>query len=163
LLSAGGPSSRPTGRPARRSGPGRRWRHRAWSRRPRRGALPRLPGTPAGVLAPAAGGPPPAAPSPPGRGRIARRTRPGRTRLAEETDLGREGGLVARLPPQSLERVEEGGLLTADVGAGAAAHFDFAAESLSHHVLAQEPSGAGLTDGLREPLRRQRVLAADVD
>ena len=40
-------------------------------------------------------------------------------RLAEQADLDRERGLVARLAAEPLDRVEDRGLLAADVGAGA--------------------------------------------
>ena len=48
--------------------------------------------------------------------------------LAEQPDLDRERRLVARLASIALDRVEQRGLLTADVGAGAAADLDVEGE-----------------------------------
>jgi hypothetical protein len=45
-------------------------------------------------------------------------------RLAEQPDLDRERRLVARLAALALDRFEQGGLLAADVGAGATPQLD---------------------------------------
>ena len=83
--------------------------------------------------------------------------------LAEEALLDREGRLVARLAAQALDRVEEGRLLAADVGAGAAADLDVEGEALAQDVGPEQARGARRGDGASSALGRQRVLAPDVD
>ena len=55
-------------------------------------------------------------------------------RLAEQPDLDRERRLVARLAALALDRLEEGRLLAADVGAGAAAELDVEGEARAEDV-----------------------------
>src|SRR5690606_7041966 len=83
--------------------------------------------------------------------------------LAEEARLDRERRLVARLAAVPLDRVEERGLLAADVGAGALAELDVEAEAGAGHVVAEPAVFAGLLDRVRDALERERVLAAEVD
>ncbi len=59
-------------------------------------------------------------------------------RLAEQPLDDRERRLVARLAAVALDRVEERGLLAADVGAGALADLDVEGEALAEDVVAEE-------------------------
>src|SRR5207245_3556051 len=68
-------------------------------------------------------------------------------RLAEETRLHRERRLVARLAAFPFDRIEQGGLLAADVGAGAATDLDVEAQPLPQDVVAEEAAGPGLRGG----------------
>ena len=83
--------------------------------------------------------------------------------LAEYPTFDRERRLVPGLPALSLDRIEQRGLLTADVGAGAAAELDVEREPLPHHVGPEEPVRVGLLDRAFEHRGRVRVLAPDVD
>ena len=60
--------------------------------------------------------------------------------------LDRERRLVARLAAVALDRVEERGLLAADVGAGAAAELDVEGEAGAQHVVAEQAGRARLVD-----------------
>src|SRR5437879_10287804 len=76
--------------------------------------------------------------------------------LAEQTGLDGKRRLVPRLSPLPLYRVEERGLLAADVGAGAAAHLDVESKSRSGDVVANIAMGASLGDGVLDARPRQR-------
>ena len=84
-------------------------------------------------------------------------------RLAEQPGLRRERRLVTRLGPLALDRVDQRGFLTRDVGAGAPPDLDVEGETLAHHVRAEEAAGPGVRDGVPQPRLGQRVLAPDVD
>ena len=62
-------------------------------------------------------------------------------RLVEQALVDRERRLVARLAAVALDRVEQRGLLAADVGAGALAQLDVERETLAEDVLAQVAAG----------------------
>ena len=76
--------------------------------------------------------------------------------------LHREGRLVARLRAAALDRLEQGGLLAHDVGAGADPQLDVEGPAGAQHVVAQQAGRARLADRVLQPLARQRVLAAEV-
>src|SRR6185369_7917872 len=78
-----------------------------------------------------------------------------RGRLSEQPDLDGKGRLVARLPALALDRLEEGRLLAADVGAGPATQLDV--------EVAEEARVAAGGDRALDPGFRERVLAADVE
>ena len=61
--------------------------------------------------------------------------------LAEEAADRRERGLVARLAAEALDRVQQRGLLAADVGARAPAQLDVEREALAHDVGAEVAAG----------------------
>src|SRR5206468_11585513 len=71
--------------------------------------------------------------------------------------------LVARLAAEAFDRVEESGLLAADVGAGPAARLDVEGESLAHHVRAQQTSRARSRERRLDALEGQRIFTPDVD
>ena len=76
----------------------------------------------------------------------------------------RERRAVARLAAEALERLDEGRLLAADVGAGAEGDDDVEVEALdAADVLAQQAGGAALLDHRVERRAQVRVLAAQVD
>ena len=81
----------------------------------------------------------------------------------EGADHRGEGGLDSWLAALALEGLEQSGLLTADVGPGAAVHVHLLTVAGAHRVLAEHPVRVGVRDRLLENLRRLRVLAADVD
>ena len=74
-----------------------------------------------------------------------------------------EGRLQARLPTETLERIDERCLLAADVRAGATMHDHVTVEAAAEDVLADVAGGARLFHRLfqKEPL--SQVLASDVD
>jgi len=72
------------------------------------------------------------------------------------------GGLVARLSPLALDRIEEGCLLTADVRAGAAPDLDLEAASGACDIAAEQPVNLGELNGVFNSCARERVLAANV-
>ena len=76
---------------------------------------------------------------------------------------GREGRLQPRVAALALERVEQSGLLAADVGAGAAVDDQLHLLAGAEHVLAEEAGLVGLLDRRVEDVALQVVLAADVD
>ena len=82
---------------------------------------------------------------------------------AEDPVRDRERRLVPRLAALALDRVEQGGLLAADVRAGAPAELDVERRPSAHDVLAEEAVVARLRDRVLEALGRQRVLPSDVD
>ena len=84
-------------------------------------------------------------------------------RLAEEADIDREGRLAARLTAVSLDRVEQRGLLTADVRARALAHLDVEANAAPEDVVAEVAGGSCGLDRVGDPLPGDRVLAAQVE
>ena len=75
----------------------------------------------------------------------------------------RERRLEPGLAAVALERVDERGLLAADVGAGATVDDDVAAEAAAVDVVADVPGGARLLDAALEQQPLVEVLAADVD
>ena len=76
---------------------------------------------------------------------------------------GRERRLRPRLAAAAFERLEQAGLLAADVGAGAAVHDDGEVPAGAEHVLADEAGLAGLLERRGQDLVLGQVLAADVD
>src|SRR5665647_3181568 len=79
-----------------------------------------------------------------------------RDRPGIEAGDGRERRLEARLPATTLEGVQQRGLLTADVRAGAGVHGDVQVEAAAEDVLAQIACGVSLFD-------RSQQAAVDVD
>ena len=86
-----------------------------------------------------------------------------RGRLAEHAVGHRERRLVPRLPALALDRVEQGGLLAADVRPGAPAELDVERRASAHDVLAEEAVAPRLADRVLEAFGRQRILPSDVD
>ena len=84
-------------------------------------------------------------------------------RLSKESSLDGEGGLVARLAPIPLDRVEDRRLLAADVRAGAATDLELEAKAASKDVVAEEPRVPRLIDGVLHPFGRQPILTANVE
>src|SRR5262249_33569352 len=74
-----------------------------------------------------------------------------------------EGRLVARLAAEALDRVEERGLLAADVRSRAAAHLDVERDSLPEDVVSEEARGTRGGDGIPDPRLGEGILAADVE
>jgi hypothetical protein len=70
-------------------------------------------------------------------------------RLAEQAGRGRERRLLAGLAAEPLDRVEEGGLLAADVGALAAPELDVEGRARPHHIVTEQTGRPGLVDGMR--------------
>ena len=85
-----------------------------------------------------------------------------RRRTSEHAVGHRERRLVARLAALALDRVEQRGLLPADVGAGAAAQLDVEGEARVHDVRPEQGGRPRLLDRLVQVFRRPRVLASDV-
>src|SRR5207344_2386605 len=83
--------------------------------------------------------------------------------LAEDAALDGERRLVAWLAALALDRVEQRGLLAADVRARTPPELDVEREPLPHHVGPKEPVCVRLVDRVLEPRGRLWVLAADVD
>jgi len=83
--------------------------------------------------------------------------------LAEEADLDRERRLVARLAAVALDRLEERGLLAADVGTRADAQLDVERGARAHHVVAEQAVCACLREGVLEPRVRERIFGSDVE
>ena len=84
-------------------------------------------------------------------------------RLAEEAVGGGERGLVAGLAAESLQRVEQGGLLAADVGARPPPDGDVEVVAGAGRVRAEQARGSQPLDGALQAGGGQRVLAPDVD
>ena len=84
-------------------------------------------------------------------------------RALVEALVGGEGRLQARVAALALERVEQAGLLAADVGALAAVHDQVERVVGAEDALAQVALLVGLGDGRVEDVRLQLVLAADED
>jgi hypothetical protein len=85
-------------------------------------------------------------------------------RLAEEPDLDRVGRLVARLTALALDRLEQGGLLAADVGAGSPPELDVEVEARGvEDPGAEEARAPGGRDRVRDEPLGLGVLAADVE
>src|SRR5690606_32208144 len=81
-----------------------------------------------------------------------------------EAEHGREKRrLDARVRALALERLDQTGLLAADVGRGAAVDHDVAAVSTAQYIVARVALLLRLEDRLVEQLRGQRHLLADVD
>ena len=83
--------------------------------------------------------------------------------LSVQTFDGRKRRLEARLPAKPLERLDERGLLSADVRTCAAMHDDVAIETAAQDVLADVPARPGLLDCALEQESLVVVLTADVD
>src|SRR3954468_19408539 len=77
--------------------------------------------------------------------------------------VGGERRLEARVAALALERVERGGLLAADVRAGAAVDPELERVVRPEDAVAEVALGLRLLDGLLEARRLPVVLAADVD
>src|SRR6185437_15485515 len=82
---------------------------------------------------------------------------------AEEAVRRGERRLDARIGALPLERLDQSGLLAADVGARAAMHVDLDVEAGAEDVLPDEPGLPRLGDGLLQHPRAVLELAADVD
>src|SRR5262249_52667460 len=80
-----------------------------------------------------------------------------------QPDDGRERGLQPRLPALALQRLDEPGLLTANVSARTAVNDEIDVDAASEHVLAEESLRIGLLGGPLEDQRLGIELAADVD
>ena len=76
---------------------------------------------------------------------------------------GGERRAQPRLAATALERVEQRGLLAADVGAGARVHGDVEVVAGAVDVLAEVAGEVGLLDGALQPAYDVQHLAADVD
>ena len=76
---------------------------------------------------------------------------------------GREGGTQPGLAAAAFQRVEQRGLLTADVRAGARVHGEFEVESAAQDVLAEVARLVRLAHGLVQPPQHGDDLAAQVD
>ena len=75
---------------------------------------------------------------------------------------GGERWLVAGFAPVSLDGVEQGGLLAADVGASAVAQFDVEGPAGSGGVAAEQTGPSGRVDCCGQARGGHRVLAPDV-
>src|SRR6185437_9438219 len=84
-------------------------------------------------------------------------------RLGVETLERGERRLEPRHAALALERLEQRGLLAADVRARAAVHDDLEIEPRAEHVGTHESLRPGVGNGLREPIVTKGELAADVD
>src|SRR5690606_4665606 len=84
-------------------------------------------------------------------------------RAAEEAGDGGEGGLETGPALLALDGLDEAGLLTADVGAGAAHQVDVQREVGAHGAGAEDSGLVGLLDRRLHPLRLELELAAQVD
>ena len=84
-------------------------------------------------------------------------------RLRVEAVDRRERRLEARHAALALERLEQAGLLAADVRARAAVHDDLEIEARTEDVLAEEALRARVGERLREAVVAERELAAQVD
>src|SRR5439155_11079939 len=82
---------------------------------------------------------------------------------AEQAVRGGKGRLDARVAALALERLDEPGLLAADVGARAAVHPHVEVEPRAEDVAAEEAPAARLGDRGLETLGAEGELAADVD
>ena len=80
-----------------------------------------------------------------------------------EALVGGERRLQARVAALALERVEQRGLLAADVGALAAVDHEVEGVLGAEDALAEVALGVGLLDGRLEDVGLVRVLAADED
>lgn len=69
-------------------------------------------------------------------------------RTTEETDIGREWGLEPRLPLLALQRLDESGLFSADVGSGTSVEVDVKVVARAAGVLADKASLVRLVDRL---------------
>src|SRR6185436_6922536 len=83
-------------------------------------------------------------------------------RLAIEAVARRKRRLEARLALLALERVEQRGLLAADVGAVARVRIELEAEIRAHDVASQVAGGARLGERFLEALVDLPHLAVDV-
>ena len=82
---------------------------------------------------------------------------------AEDADAGGERRLETGLALSALEALDEGRLLSADVGARSAVEEDVEVVSRSAGVATDEAGGVGLVDGLVEDDGLVEVFATDVD
>ncbi len=76
---------------------------------------------------------------------------------------GKIGGLDARVRALAFQRLDQSGLLAADIGAGSPVHVEFAAEPGAGDVLAEKPFLLRLPDGLLDDVGGFGKLFADVD
>src|SRR5688500_3429418 len=86
-----------------------------------------------------------------------------RRRRAVQPRTGWEWRFQSRLRALAFERLEERGLLTSFVCAGAAMYEDVALPSESHHVSADIALPVGLFELLLEHVLHVKEFAADVD
>jgi len=84
-------------------------------------------------------------------------------RATEDTDGSREWGLQAGLAGLALERLNKGGLLTADVGAHTTVDVDVKVVARAARVLADQAGLVGLLDGALEDRSLVVELTTNVD
>ena len=84
-------------------------------------------------------------------------------RLAEKAGLCGKRRLVAWFPAIAFNRVEERGLFTADIGAGAAANFNVEFEAAAKNVVAEKSVFGGRLNGVLHAFGSQRIFATKVD
>ena len=84
-------------------------------------------------------------------------------RLPVEALDRRKGRLESGLAPVSLQRGQQGGLLSADVRAGAPVEDDIDVVTLTQHVLAKVACLPCLVDGGFQRLCLRQVLTPDID
>merc|ERR1719474_661880 len=82
---------------------------------------------------------------------------------AEDTDVSGEWGLQAGLALLTLQALDQGGLLTADVGASTTVHKEVEVIARATGVGSQEASVVGLPDGLLQVGGLVVELSSDVD
>ena len=83
--------------------------------------------------------------------------------FANSPDDDGEGRLVAGLAPIALDRLEDRGLLAADVRTRPLAHLDVERESLTEHVVSEIPAPPRFGQRSAEHMVRVRILTAQVD
>jgi hypothetical protein len=86
-----------------------------------------------------------------------------RGRAVVQADDGGKRRFVAGLRPLALERLEQGGLFSGLVGAGAAVHVDVAVETGPQHVPAEKSPRVGVVNRPLENVLDVQELTADVD
>ena len=84
-------------------------------------------------------------------------------RLAEQALVGRQRRLGADQAALALQRFEQRGLLAADIGAGADAHFHVEGVRRAEHALAQHARPPRHANRFVHGRRRMRIFRADID
>ena len=81
----------------------------------------------------------------------------------ESGDRGEERRLDAREPALALERLDQRGLLAADIGAGTGVHDDVERELRAEDLRSECAVGVGVVERLLDPLESERELTAHED
>ena len=86
-----------------------------------------------------------------------------RRRLIEQSVGCRVRRFVARFASEAFDAVEQRRLFAADVGTGTTPNLDVECCARAGDIVAKQPGGSSLVDGVLDACGGQRVLAPDID